>query len=63
MNNDGLPIRALHARIEGTKSRGRQRKRWIDNVKEVVGPTREKQQRARSGGGGGSGSGGGGGGI
>jgi len=31
MNNDRLPIRALHTRIKKTKSR--QRKRQIDNVK------------------------------
>jgi hypothetical protein len=34
MNCDRLPVRALHTRIEGNRSRGRQRKRWIDNVKE-----------------------------
>jgi len=36
MNNDRLPTRALHTRIEGTKSGERRRKRWIDNVKEDV---------------------------
>jgi len=36
MSNNRLSIRALHTRIEWTKSRGQQRKRWIDNVKEDV---------------------------
>ena len=32
MKTDRLPVKALHAKIEGKRSRGRQRKRWIDNV-------------------------------
>ena len=27
-----LTVKALHTKIEGKRSRGRQRKRWIDNV-------------------------------
>jgi len=34
-HNDRFSIRALHRRTEGTESQGRQRKRWIDNVKEM----------------------------
>jgi len=36
MRIDGnrLPVRAMHCRVEGTRSRGRQLKRWIDNIKE-----------------------------
>jgi len=36
MNNDRTPTQALYTRTEGTRSRGRQRKRWTDNVKEEV---------------------------
>src|SRR5688572_4051459 len=30
------PARALHGEVEGTRSRGRQKKRWIDNVLEDI---------------------------
>jgi len=36
MNSNRLQIWALHTRIEGTKSRGRQRKWWIGNMREDV---------------------------
>jgi len=49
MNNNRLSIKALHTRIEGTKSRGRQRKRWIDNVKEDVQEKQGRIQGARGG--------------
>ena len=32
MKTDRLPVKALHTKIEGKRSRGRQRKRLIDNV-------------------------------
>lgn len=34
MDNTRLPFRALHCHIQGTRSRGRQPKTWMDNVKE-----------------------------
>jgi len=34
MNETRLPARAMYSYVEGTRSRGRQRKKWIDNVKE-----------------------------
>jgi hypothetical protein len=34
MDNRRLPVAALHGWVEGERSRGRQRKTWIDNVKE-----------------------------
>lgn len=34
MDNKRLPLAALHGHVEGERSRGRQRKRWIDNIKE-----------------------------
>jgi len=34
MEDNRLPHRTLHCYIEGLRSRGRQRKTWIDNVKE-----------------------------
>ena len=34
MDGKRLPTRALHCHIEGTRSRGRQPKIWMDNVKE-----------------------------
>jgi len=34
MEDNRLPQKTLHCYIEGVKSRGRQRKTWIDNVKE-----------------------------
>jgi len=34
MDGNTLPVRAMHCRVEGTRSRGRQRKRWIDSIKE-----------------------------
>jgi len=37
MNNDKLPVLALHTRTDWTKSRGWQSKRWVDILKEDVG--------------------------
>jgi len=34
MNETHLPARAMYSYVEGTRSRGRQRKKWINNVKE-----------------------------
>ena len=34
MDNSRLPAKALATLVSGTRSQGRQRKRWIDNVKE-----------------------------
>jgi len=34
MEDNLLPHKMLHCYIEGVRSRGRQRKTWIDNVKE-----------------------------
>ena len=34
MDNTRLPAKALAALVSGTRDQGRQRKRWIDNVKE-----------------------------
>ena len=34
MDNFRLPAKALTTLVSGTRSEGRQRKRWIDNVKE-----------------------------
>ncbi len=34
MENTRLPARALHGYVEGTRSKGRQRKTWMDNVRE-----------------------------
>src|SRR6218665_2796971 len=34
MEGNGLPVVALYGQVEGTRSRGRQPKKWIDNVKE-----------------------------
>jgi len=34
MEDNGLLHKTLHCYIEGVRSRGRQRKTWIDNVKE-----------------------------
>jgi len=34
MTEQRLPNAALHGHIEGKRSRGRQRKTWIDNIKE-----------------------------
>jgi hypothetical protein len=34
MDSRRLPIAALHGHVEGERSRGRQRKTWMDNVKE-----------------------------
>jgi len=34
MNETRLPARAMYSYVEGTRSSGRQRKKWIDNVKE-----------------------------
>ena len=41
MNNSRLPAKALETLISGTRSQGRQNKRWIDNIKEDL------QQRGR----------------
>ena len=34
MEGNRLPVVALCGQVEGTRSRGRQPKKWIDNVKE-----------------------------
>src|SRR6218665_78591 len=34
MEGSRLPVVALYRQVEGTKSRGRQPKKWVDNVKE-----------------------------
>ena len=34
MEGSTLPTVALYEQVEGTRSRGRQPKKWIDNVKE-----------------------------
>jgi len=34
MEDTGLPHKTLHCYIEGVRSRGRQRKAWVDNMKE-----------------------------
>src|SRR6218665_1730645 len=34
MEGNRLPVVALYGQVEGTRSRGRQPKKWIDNVKE-----------------------------
>jgi len=34
MNETRLPARTIYSYVEGTRSRGRQRNNWIDNVKE-----------------------------
>ena len=34
MDGNRLPLKALHCYIRGNRSRGRQRKKWIDNVRE-----------------------------
>jgi Reverse transcriptase (RNA-dependent DNA polymerase) len=36
MNNERLPYLALHTQLEGTRSRGRQRTRWRDNVRNDI---------------------------
>ena len=36
MENGRMPAKALHGEVEGTRSRGRQKKRWIDNVLEDI---------------------------
>jgi len=34
MEGERLPIAALHGHVDGKRSRGRQRKIWMDNVRE-----------------------------
>ena len=34
MDDKRLPAAALHGQVEGTRSRGRQKKTWLDNIKE-----------------------------
>src|SRR6218665_2507119 len=34
MEGNRLPVVALYGQVEGTRSRGRQPKKWIENVKE-----------------------------
>jgi len=34
MEGKSLPHAALHGHVRGERSRGRQRKRWMDNVRE-----------------------------
>ena len=34
MEGERLPVAALHAHMEGKRSRGRQRKIWMDNIRE-----------------------------
>src|SRR6218665_2266225 len=36
MEGNRLPVVALYGQVEGTRSRGRQPKTWIDNVKEEL---------------------------
>jgi len=36
MNNERLPYLALHTQLAGTRSRGRQRTRWRDNVRSDI---------------------------
>src|SRR6218665_3021828 len=36
MEGNRLPVVVLYGQVEGTKSRGRQPKKWIDNVKQYV---------------------------
>jgi hypothetical protein len=36
MENGRIPAKALHGEVEGTRSRGRPRKKWIDNVLEDI---------------------------
>jgi hypothetical protein len=34
MNNEGMPKKTMTTKMEGTRKRGRPRKRWIDVVEE-----------------------------
>jgi len=34
MNAEKILVTALHMKVEGKRSKSRQRKRWIDNAKE-----------------------------
>jgi len=34
MDGNRLPLKALHCYIQGNRSRGQQRKKWTDNVRE-----------------------------
>jgi len=36
MGDSRVPLTAMHCHIVGNRSRGRQQKKWIDNVKEDV---------------------------
>ena len=36
MDGNRLPASVLYCHVEGRKSRGRQSKKWIDNVKEDI---------------------------
>ena len=36
MENERMPAKALHGEVEETRSRGRQKKRWIDNLLEDI---------------------------
>src|SRR6218665_2205378 len=42
MEGERIPIAALHGHVEGKRSRGRQRKIWMDNVREDL---KEKKHR------------------
>ena len=47
MKTDRLPVKALHTTIEGKRSRGRQRKRWIDNLTADIKETGSCMQMAK----------------
>ena len=54
MDNNRLPSMAVHGYVEGTRSRGRQQKTWMDNIREDLermemdmGEAKEKNQRQR----------------
>ena len=36
MENERIPAKVLHGEVEGLRSRGRPRKKWIDNVLEDI---------------------------
>src|SRR6218665_2987298 len=46
MEGNRLPVVALYGQVEGTRSRGRQSKKWIDNVKEDLNGTRNEHERS-----------------
>jgi hypothetical protein len=48
MAKDRKPRQILEARIEGKRGRGRQRKVWMDDIKEAAGRRGKRIQEARS---------------